>query len=144
MGKDFYSSSREWGNHTFQILSCYFLWTPSTNFCVCVHFFVHSFKPIYLATVKVKMLIAQSGPTLCDPVDCSLPGSSVHGILQARILEWVAVFFSRISSQPRDRTWVFYTAGRFFTFWATREAPDQQAQKPPRFVPVKSWWVKLK
>ena len=57
----------------------------------------------------------------CDPVDCSLPGSSVHGILQARILEWVAIPFSR-SSLPRDWTWVSCTTGRFFTIWATREA----------------------
>ena len=49
----------------------------------------------------------QSCPTLCNPVDCSLPGSSVHGILQARILEWVAVSFSRGSSPPWDRTLVF-------------------------------------
>ena len=48
--------------------------------------------------------VAQSCPTLCNPVDCSPPGSSVHGILQARILEWVAISFSRGSSQPRDRT----------------------------------------
>ena len=53
---------------------------------------------------------------------CSPPGSSVHGISQARILEWVAIPFSRGSSQPRTWTWVSYTAGRFFTFWATREA----------------------
>ena len=46
--------------------------------------------------------VAQSCPTLCDPVDCSLPSSSVHGIFQARILEWVATSFSRRSSQPRD------------------------------------------
>ena len=59
--------------------------------------------------------------TLCDPMDCSLPGSSVHGILQARILEWVAIPFSRGSSQPRDQTWVSYIAGRFFTIWATKE-----------------------
>ena len=48
-----------------------------------------------------KMTVAQSWPTLCDPIDHSLPGSSVHGILQARILEWVAIHFSRGSSQPR-------------------------------------------
>ena len=47
-----------------------------------------------------------SCPTLCDPIDCILPGSSVHGILQARILEWVAVPFSRGSSQHRDQTWI--------------------------------------
>ena len=49
-----------------------------------------------------------------QPHGLNLPGSSVHGILQARILEWVAIPFSRGSSQPRDRTWVSYIAGRFF------------------------------
>ena len=58
--------------------------------------------------------VAQSCPTLCDPVDCSLPGSSLHGILQARILEWVAISFSRGSSQPRDRSRVLLIAGRRF------------------------------
>ena len=48
--------------------------------------------------------VAQSCPTLCNPMDCSPPGSSIHGILQTRILEWVAISFSRESSQPRDRT----------------------------------------
>ena len=52
--------------------------------------------------VKVKVLVAQSCPTLCDLMDCSLPGSSVYGILQARIPQWVAMPFSRGSSQPRD------------------------------------------
>ena len=61
----------------------------------------------------------QSWPTLCNPIDCSPPGSSVHGISQARILEWVAISFSRGSSQPRDRTWVFCIAGRFFTISGT-------------------------
>ena len=59
-----------------------------------------------------------------DPVDCSRPGSSVHGILQARILEWIAIPFSRRSSWPRNQTWVSCISGRFFTIWATREAPD--------------------
>ena len=67
--------------------------------------------------------MAQSCPTLCDPVDCSPPGSSVHGILQARILEWVAISFSRGSSQPRDWTQVSCIAGRRFNLWTTREAP---------------------
>ena len=52
--------------------------------------------------------------TLCNPVDCSLPGSSIHGILQARILEWVAISFSRGSSRPRDRTRVSHIVGRRF------------------------------
>ena len=56
--------------------------------------------------MKVLVLVAQLYPTLCDPTDCGTPGSSVHGILQARILEWVAISFSRRSSQLRDRTHV--------------------------------------
>ena len=66
--------------------------------------------------------VAQSCPTLCDPVNCDLPGSSIHGILQARILEWVAISFSRGSSRPRDWTRVSRLAGRRFNLWATREA----------------------
>ena len=65
------------------------------------------------------VLLAQSCPTLCDPTDCSPPGFSVHGILQARILEWIAIPFSRGTSQPRNRTLVSCVAGRFFTVWAT-------------------------
>ena len=52
---------------------------------------------------------------LCDLMDCSSPGSSAHGILQARMLEWVAIAFSRASSRPRDRTWFSCIVGRFFT-----------------------------
>ena len=63
--------------------------------------------------------VAQSCPTLCDPMDCSLPGSSLHGILQARVLEWVAISFSRGSSRPRDRTRVSLIPGRRFNLWAT-------------------------
>ena len=58
--------------------------------------------------------VAQLSPTLCDPMDCSPPGSSIHGILQARVLEWVAISFSRGSSQPMDRTPVSHTADRCF------------------------------
>ena len=63
-----------------------------TYICVCVY------------TVCVCVLVTQSCQTLCDPMDCSPPGSSVHGILQARILEWIAISFSKGSSQPRDWT----------------------------------------
>ena len=63
-----------------------------------------------------------SRPTLFNPMDCSPPDSSVHGILQARILEQVAILFSRGSSQSRNQTQISHTAGRFFTSWATREA----------------------
>ena len=71
---------------------------------------------LFNTLTRFVILVAQSCPTLCDPVDCSLPGSSVHEIFQARILEWVAISFSRRSSQPRDRTWVSHIAGRYFTF----------------------------
>ena len=65
--------------------------------------------------------VAQSCPTLYDPMDCSLPGFSVHGIFQAIVLEWIAISFSRRSSQPRDRTRVSCIVDRRFTVWATRE-----------------------
>ena len=64
-------------------------------------------------------LVAKLCPTLCNPVDCNPPDSSVHGISQARTLEWVAMPFSRASSQPRDQTQVSCIAGRFLTTWTT-------------------------
>ena len=67
----------------------------------------------------MKVLVSQSCPTLCDPMDYSLPDSSVHGILQARVLEWVAISFSRGCSRPRDWTWVSCVAGRLFYHLAT-------------------------
>ena len=66
--------------------------------------------------------VAQSCPTICGPMDCSLSGSSVHGIFQARVLEWIAISFSRGSSRPRNPTQVSRIAGRRFTIWATRES----------------------
>ena len=71
-----------------------------------------------LIPLCVCVLVAQSCLTLCNPPDCSLPGFSVHGILQARILEWIAIPFSRGTSHPRNRTLVSCMAGRFFTIWA--------------------------
>ena len=68
---------------------------------------------------SVKVKVSQLCPTVCDPMDYSLPDSSVHGILQARILFFP---FSRGSSQPRDQTQASCLAGEFFTIWATREA----------------------
>ena len=68
------------------------------------------------------MLVTQSCLTLCNHMDHSPPGPSFHGILQARILEFIAISFSRGSSQPRDRTQVSHIAGRLFTIWATRKA----------------------
>ena len=73
--------------------------------------------------------VAQLCPTIYDPMDCSPPGSLVHGIFQAWILEWVAISFSRGSSGPRDRTQVSRIVGRCFTVWATREAPGLGSNK---------------
>ena len=69
----------------------------------------------YLLYETVKVKVTQWCPALCNPMDCSLSGSSVHGILQARILEWVGVPFCRGPFQPRDRTQVFQIAGGFLT-----------------------------
>ena len=79
-----------------------------------------------------KVLVTQSCLTFGDPVECSSPGSSVHGILKRRTVEWVAISYSRGSSWPRDGAWVFCLAGRFFTLWATR---DVELQIPWRKLP---------
>ena len=111
------------------------------DFCCCWEMFyshtLHSCFPLYpdcwlqfktvLSNVKATshmwkwsgVKVAQSCPTLCDPMDCT-----VHGILQVRILEWVAFPFSKGSFQPRDWTQVSCIAGRFFTSWTTREAQE--------------------
>ena len=73
------------------------------------------------STLCVDARSLQSCPTLCNPMDCSPPGSSVHGILQARILDWVAMPSSRGSFWPEDWTCISCIAGRFFTHWATWE-----------------------
>ena len=80
----------------------------------CTHYSL-----VGICALKVKVLVTQSCLSLCTPVNCSLPGSSVHGILQARIVECVAITFSRGSSQPRDRTQVSCILGRVFTIWDT-------------------------
>ena len=89
--------------------------SPGKNTGVGCHFLLQCMK------VKSESEVAQSYPTLSDPMDCSLPGSSVYGIFQARVLEWVAISFSRRSSQPRDQTRVSRIAGRCLTIWATGE-----------------------
>ena len=83
-------------------------------------------KPLQISTYKEKKLkkwccclVTKSCPTLCNSMDCSPLGSSVHGILQARILEWVAIPFTRASSWPRDWTQVCCITGRFFNVWAS-------------------------
>ena len=99
--------------------SCFLNWglfCCNTTLCGCRHDGTFSALPAGVgAWTEVK--VAQLCPTLCDSLDYT-----VHGILQARILEWLAVPFSRGSSQLRDRTQVSHIRGGFFTSWATREA----------------------
>ena len=75
--------------------------------------------------LATKALVAQSCPILCDPTDYSPPGSSICRILQARILEWIAIPFSRGSSQPRDQTQVSCIAGGFFIVWVIWDVQQQ-------------------
>ena len=79
---------------------------------------------IYTCTHARKL----SCPTLCNPMDHSLPGSSIHVILQTWILGWVAISSSRGSSRPRDLTWVSRIVGRHFTIWATKEVPQGKGE----------------
>ena len=106
------------------------------TFCSLIEIFIGIFLPLndVISSVNVTLviLVVQHGPErtggalrqkrLKNIMDCSPPGSSVHGILQARILERADIPFSRRSSQPRDRTWASCTVGRFLSIWATREA----------------------
>ena len=107
------------------------VWVLSIDFLVRVARFSISRNGVKVSHLsKSELLFGQWCPTLCHPMDCSPPGSSLHGILQARILEWVAIPFSSRSSQPRDPTQVSHTASGFFTI----------SKKLPK---VPSWWVIL-
>ena len=119
--------------HLTQPLSLRILPQPQSSFCLQDFHSQLELSPsprttlilteISLVTSGSLVLVAQLYQTLCDPVDCSRPGSSVPGILQARLLEWVAISLSKGSSRPRDWTQVSCIAGGFFTNWAIREAP---------------------
>ena len=87
---------------------------PSERLKKAVFWGAYLYFPFFIS-LPSESEVTQSCLTLCDPVDCSPPGSSIHGILQARILEWVAISFSRESSKPSDGTQVSCTADRFFT-----------------------------
>ena len=89
--------------------------SPGKNTGVGCHFLLQCMK------VKSESEVTQSCPTPRDPMDDSLPGSSIHGIFQARVLEWGAITFSKQSSKPRDQTQVSSTSGRFFIVRVTRE-----------------------
>ena len=94
-----------------------------------------------LLPLVVVALATQWRPIPGDPIDCSPPGSSIHGILQARTLEWVAIPFSRGSSWPRHRSRVSCIAGRFFTIWVTREVLLYYgSNKPNRRLLIKVWF----
>ena len=79
-----------------------------------------------IISVKVQVIVIQLSPTICDPMDSSLPGLSLRGILQARILECVAMPSSRGSSPPRDWTWISGIAGRLYTISShnLKQIPD--------------------
>ena len=83
--------------------------------------FSHSLGSFFVLVILKESEVAQWCLTLCDPMGCSLPGFSFHGIFQARIPEWVAISLSRKSSWPTDWTWVSCIVSRRFTVWATRE-----------------------
>ena len=93
----------------------------------CPSDFSHSLLSLYLAW-WASSAIAQSCPTFWDPMDCGLSGSSFHGIFQARVLEWIAISFSRGSSWPRNRTRVSHIAVRCFTIWATRPLMQKDSE----------------
>ena len=88
---------------------------PSTGEAPCSSMAQLGIFQVHVTFICCCYLVVQSCLTLCDPIDCSPTGSSVHGISQARILEWVAISSSRRSSQPRDQTSISCMAGRFFT-----------------------------
>ena len=103
---------------------------------------VFLYSPTSYTTLLSFSLVSQPCPTLCNPMDCSPPGLSVRGILQTRILEWVAIPSSRGSSQPRDRIQVSHIVGGFFTDWATREAQKYWSGSPSLiqgFFPTQEW-----
>ena len=99
----------------------------------------HSTSLVLAVIVLILVSVIQSCLTLCDPMDCRSPDSSVRGIFQARILEWVAIPFSRGSSQPRDRTRVSCTAGRFFPTRATREEAYLVINMSKDLFPISLW-----
>ena len=102
------------------------------NRFLCIY--VHS---SFIPNVKVTQLCL----TLCDPMDYSLPGSSVHGILQARILDWGAISFSRGSSWIRDGTSVFCIGRWVIYHWATREALIPLTMVEATQVFTDGWWI---
>ena len=98
---------------SFNFIHLYFYWSKVGLPCCVRLWYIANWFSVYIC-VCVCMCV-QSCLTLCDSVDCYLPGSSVHGISQARTLEWIAVSYSRGLSRPRDQSHISCLAGRFFT-----------------------------
>ena len=141
-------SYQKWGSgssnlslRSIPVLKTHHIWKPMVSLCLGVHLVTLLFisgVSIFdltdyptgwkLMVVMCKgynlcvLLVAQSHPTLCNPMDCSPPGSSVHGILQARILEWVAIPFSSTTFPDPGLNLGLLCCSRFFTTWATRGA----------------------
>ena len=134
-----YSKMNQWYIYIYPLKKFFSVSTLSLQHAkhssLCYTVCPYSFSILYIVVLSV------SHSVMCKilrPHELySLPGFSVHGILQARILEQVAIPFSRGSSQYRDWTWVSSNAGRFFTLWATREAPHCAYVSVPvsQFVP---------
>ena len=108
--------------------------------CVCVYIYIFFFFKWAIES-ESESEVAQSCPILCDPIHCSLSGCSVHGIFQAIVLEWIAISFSRGSSQPRAWTRVSRIVDRRFTVWATREV--LQPQKKNEIISLEETWIDL-
>ena len=105
------------------VVFCIWLLWSHITFWSFINIVIYNRSSFYFtSSITSVCLVTQSCLTVCDPMDCSPPGSSVQGVLQARILEWVVMPSSKGSSQPGNQTQIFHIAGGFFTVWATREA----------------------
>ena len=121
--------------------------------CVCVCIYIYIYIYIYLFIYSTVCIVVQLCLTLCDSMDCSLPVSSVHGILQARILQWVVMPFSRVSSQPRDQTqvscicrWILYhlsQQGKPKYIYTMEYYSTKKRNKNGSFVAVIAVWMNL-
>ena len=103
--------------------------TQGSNLCFLLGRQILCHWATWEAPLNVKVKV-KSRLTLCNPMVCSPPGSSIHGILQARVLEWLAISFSKGSSWPRDLDQVSHIVGRRFTIWATATYKPQSLETP--------------
>ena len=116
-------------------------WLPGSNGSFSSHsVFWGTWSFLWLGSFCCSYSVSKSCPTLCNPMDCSPPGSSVHGISQAKILEWVAVFFSRGSSRTRAWTCVSYIVGGFFTTESSGTVEFWDSEAGGGFPPVFYMW----